>query len=335
MPPKKDPAKSTTDKNPKDANKKPADPKAGKDVGGARGPTDAREAINGTLEGGWSRNAGDMPLLAADKYAQVNIPPLAEFDPENIKLDATVIAVGKRRTGKSWAFRHIMHTLKDQFHAGIVISQTDEMNGYWRQYIPEKYIFPKFDPAILEAVFARQKAILKDPSLTEKQREEKARFFILLDDVISDNQVRYDPSVAELFVAGRHYKLFVMITTQYAKAITPTLRSNADYVLMLHTKQELQREALWRDFGDFMTKEGFFTLLDAYTEDNEILVLDASEPTAKPWDVLYWFKAQDPGAFKIGSAQYWASAKHADIPPPEDSKLAVHFEPRMPGDARG
>jgi hypothetical protein len=30
-----------------------------------------------------------MPLLAADKYAVVNIPDLREFDPEEIKLDAT------------------------------------------------------------------------------------------------------------------------------------------------------------------------------------------------------------------------------------------------------
>jgi hypothetical protein len=30
-----------------------------------------------------------MPLLAADKYAVVNIPDLREFDPEEIKLDTT------------------------------------------------------------------------------------------------------------------------------------------------------------------------------------------------------------------------------------------------------
>jgi hypothetical protein len=49
-----------------------------------------------------------MPLLAADRYAEVIIPDLKEFDPEQIKLDSTIVACGKRRTGKSWAFRNLM-----------------------------------------------------------------------------------------------------------------------------------------------------------------------------------------------------------------------------------
>jgi len=246
-----------------------------------------------------------MPMLVTDKYAATTIPELSMWDPSTVKLDGTIVAIGKRRTGKSFAFRHILHSLKNEFAAGICISQTDELNKYWQQYMPKKYIFNRFAPEILLAVFARQKAILNDKRYTEAENEKRARFFIILDDVISDPKIRYDPCIAELFVAGRHYKLFVMITTQYGKAITPTLRSNADYVLILNNKQEGQREALWRDFADFMTKEGFYTLMDAYTEDNEILIVDTSNPTAKPWEILHWFKADDPGEFKLGNKEYW------------------------------
>jgi hypothetical protein len=273
-----------------------------------------------------------MPLLVSDKYTATKIPRLREFQPETMKLDGTVVAIGKRRTGKSWAFRHILHSLKEHFNAGICISQTDELNGFWRQYMPAKYIFPRFHPEILLAVFARQKSILNDNRLTEEEREKEARFFIILDDVISDTSIRYDETIAELFVAGRHYKLFVIITTQYAKAITPTLRSNADYVFMLHNKQEGQREALWRDFADFMTKEGFCTLLDAYTEDNEILVVDTSEPTSKPWEVLHWFKADDPGAFQLGNLEYWESVNSAQTVPRASSDLPPAPKLQMPGE---
>ena len=291
------------------------------------------EAAHGTdgTESGWhtegSQEKKRMPLLVTDKYAAMTLPRLRRFEPSEMKLDATVIAIGKRRTGKSWAFRHIMHSLKQHFDAGICISQTDELNGFWRQYMPAKYIFNRFSPMILEAVFDRQKAIMQDTRLTEEEREKKARFFIILDDVISDPQIRYDPTIAELFVAGRHYKLFTMITTQYAKAVTPTLRSNADYVLILHNKQESQREALWRDFADFMTREGFYTLMDAYTEDNEILVVDTSEPTAKVWEILHWFKAMDPGAFKLGNAAYWDDGGGSKIPA-TDSARPLYIYPR-------
>ena len=93
-----------------------------------------------------------MPVLASDNYAQVILPDITEFQPSELKLDATVVAIGKRRTGKSWVFRNLMYLMKDNFQAGIVISQTDELNKFWRQYIPSKYIYPKYEPEILDAV---------------------------------------------------------------------------------------------------------------------------------------------------------------------------------------
>lgn len=258
-----------------------------------------------------------MPVLAADKYAEVILPNLTEFDPTQIKLDGTIVAVGKRRTGKSWVFRNLMYLMRDQIPAGIVISQTDELNKFWRQYIPSKFIYPRYEPEILDAVFKRQKKILTDKSLTDKEKEEKAPFFILLDDVISDQRLKYDANLIELFVAGRHYKLFVLITTQYAKAITPILRGNTDYIFIMKTIQQKQREALWEDFGDFLTKDAFAQILDAYTEDNEVLVIDTCpEHTVDPLEMLYWWKAQDPGEFKIGSKEYWQSAMNDNAVPP-------------------
>jgi len=266
-----------------------------------------------------------MPVLAADQYAEVILPNLTEFDPETIKLDGTVVAVGKRRTGKSWVFRNLMYLMKDKIPAGIVISQTDELNKFWRQYIPAKYIYAKYEPEILDAVFKRQKKILNDNALTDAEKDKAAPFFVLLDDVISDQRLKYDSNLMELFVAGRHYRLFVLITTQYAKAITPTLRGNTDYCFIMKTIQQRQREALWEDFGDFLTKDAFAQILDAYTEDNEVLVIDTCpEHTVDPLDMLFWWKAADPGDFMIGSAEYWESATQGDnMIPPQENKESV------------
>jgi hypothetical protein len=259
-----------------------------------------------------------MPVLASDQYAQVILPNLTEFNPNNIKLDGTVVAVGKRRTGKSWVFRNIMYLMKEKIPAGIVISQTDELNKFWRQYVPAKYIYPKYEPEILDAVFKRQKKILNDNGLTDKEKDEKAPFFVLLDDVISDSRLKYDSNLMELFVAGRHYRLFVLITTQYAKAITPTLRGNTDYCFIMKCIQQRQREALWEDFGDFLTKDAFAQILDAYTEDNEVLVIDTCpEHQVDPLQMLYWWKAQDPGKFQMGSQEYWESSMNDSPVPPQ------------------
>jgi len=250
-----------------------------------------------------------MPVLNADLYADIDLPDLPEFEPDEIKLDATIVAVGKRRTGKSWCLRNLMYLLKRKIPAGIVISQTDELNKFWQQYVPKKYIFPRYEPEILAQVFKRQKAILNDKQMTKAEKEKKAPFFILLDDVISDQRLKYDSNLMELFVAGRHYKLFVLITTQYARAITPTIRGNTDYVFIMKTIQGKQREALWEDFGDFLTRDAFNRMVDAYTEDNEILVVNTCPEThIDPLEMMSWWKAQDPGPFKMGSKEYWDSA---------------------------
>lgn len=86
-----------------------------------------------------------------------------------------------------------------------------------------------------------------------------------------------------------------------------------------------------------MTKEGFYSLLDAYTENNEILVVDTSTPTAKPWESLFWFHAQDPGKFKVGSTEYWKSMPANNQVPPGPQKgalgqLAPKYPNRRPGE---
>ena len=251
-----------------------------------------------------------MPVLVSDLYAEVALPDLQEFDPSQMKMDATIVAVGKRRTGKTWVFRNIMYLFKDAFPAGLVISQTDELNKFWQQYVPKKYIYNKYDPEILHAVFRRQKKILNDVNKTDAEKDAEAPFFILLDDVISDQRLKYDEALMELFVAGRHYRLFVLITTQYAKAITPVLRGNTDYCFMMKCLQQRQLEALWEDFGSFLTKDAFAQIINAYTEDNEVLTINTCPDTeVDPLSMMGWWKAVDPGDFKMGSAECWRSAE--------------------------
>jgi hypothetical protein len=302
-------------------------PSAGANSGHGKGSPDSEQADakqhgKQPCDGGGNVAYGKhakMPVLASDLYAEVEIPDLGEFNPDDIRLDATIVAIGKRRTGKSWIFRDLMYHMKDKISAGIVISQTDDLNKFWRQYIPAKYIYPKYEPEILDTVFKRQKAILNDAGLTEEQKEKQAPFFVLLDDVISDQRLKYDSNLMELFVAGRHYKLFVLITTQYAKAITPTIRGNTDYCFMLKCFQKVQRECLWENFADFLTRDAFNQILEAYTEDNEALVVNTCpESDCAPLEMMCWWKAVDPGKFKMGTKEYWESSMTDNYVPPKE-----------------
>jgi hypothetical protein len=69
--------------------------------------------------------------------------------------------------------------------------------------------------------------------------------------------------------------------------------------------QQRQKEALYEDFGSFLTKDGLDHTLDAYTEDNECLIIDTSpENHVTPDEMLSWFKAVDLGLIQMGSKEY-------------------------------
>ena len=53
-----------------------------------------------------------------------------------------------------------------------------------------------------------------------------------------------------------------------------------------------------------------------YTDDNEVLIVDTSDPTMDPEEMLSWWKATDPGKFKMGSEEYWRSQMHNNATPP-------------------
>ena len=62
-------------------------------------------------------------------------------------------------------------------------------------------------------------------------------------------------------------------------------------------------------------------LLGTYTEDNETLVIDTCpEHTVDPLEMLYWWKAEDPGEFHMGSKEYWESAMQDTPIPPKEGK---------------
>ena len=263
------------------------------------GPQLTPEQVNAFLD---KSKVGGIERMAC-------LPELQWYDITQVKPDATIVCVGKRRTGKSFFLRDMMFNMSGQFPGGLVISQTDKLNGFWRQYIPQRFIHPKYNPAVLHHLFRRQQAIMqhnKSPDvLAGKEEPVDPRFFVLLDDVISDARLRYDESLNELFTAGRHYKIMTLITTQYAKGINPVLRSNTDLAVIFKCSQAMQREALAKEWGDIISQRAFYYLLDKYTQDNHCLVIDSSNNSTNPLEVLYVYKADEPPPFRIGSKEYW------------------------------
>ena len=90
--------------------------------------------------------------------------------------------------------------------------------------------------------------------------------------------------------------------------LPPALRANVDYVFILRENIIQNREKLYKSFfGIFPSYDMFSQVMDACTENFEILVLDNTSRSNKIEDVVYWYKAKlhSPGSFRIGAKEFW------------------------------
>ena len=69
--------------------------------------------------------------------------------------------------------------------------------------------------------------------------------FLIMDDVMHEPKALKSPIIRQVFLNGRHWKIFTMIAAQYAMDMGPSLRANIDYCFILR-ETSLQIE---RSFG--------------------------------------------------------------------------------------
>lgn len=263
--------------------------------------------------------------IGDDSVDVINMP-LASLDIEkDILDDFTILCIGRRRSGKTWACRWILYHLRHRFPCGICITGT-KLNNFWARYIPAEYIHDVEDiNIVLETVYERQRFLLKHPETGIDHR-----MFIILDDVMKDKyKVRFSKALSQAFTDGRHYGILTIITSQDPKGIPPDLRENTDLAVIFRQFQQGRKEAVASDFLDYIPlkkdrmkflwektrKIDSETGLQINEEELDVVGLEHSVPVALcvlqaqlSEDYSKVFKklvAEDPGEFAMGDTGYW------------------------------
>lgn len=227
---------------------------------------------------------------------------LKRFDPSKIASDKVCLFIGKRGTGKSTLVTDIMYH-KRNIPSGVVMSATEDGNHYYRQYVPDLFIYGSYSKETIENIIERQKNNINKYGDTPN-------VFILMDDCMYDKAFTKDECIRQLFMNGRHWKIFYLLTTQYCMDIPPGLRTNIDYVFVLRENVIQNREKLWKSFfGVFPTFNMFQQVMDACTENFECLVLDNTSRSNKLNECVFWYKAAVRPPFRIGSETMWNAHK--------------------------
>jgi hypothetical protein len=232
---------------------------------------------------------------------------LKKFDPSCIKSDSVIVFIGKRNTGKSYCMKDILSYHKD-LPVGIVISPTEVANNYFEKFVPNMLIYDEYEPTIIQRFVDRQININKQKNDQIKKfgrSDIDNRAFLILDDCLYDKTWPTDKNIRSIFMNGRHYKIFFLITMQFCLGLPPILRANIDYVFIFKNNLLKEREKLFNHyagvFNDFNT---FCTVMDKCTEDYECLVIDNKIQSNKLEDQVKWYKAKEVD-FKLCNPELW------------------------------
>lgn len=219
------------------------------------------------------------------------------FDIHEVPNDATIILIGRRRTGKSFLTRWILYNKRKVFPFGLVMTQT-KYNKFWSTYINKNSVWGDYSQIALGRLIQRQ------AHLAEKNvYGEDPRVFIVLDDLAADTQLRYDYMLRSFFYYGRHLKAFVVVTSQWFKSLAPGCRENADYIFLFGMTNVNELEAIYEEYGAGVPKDVFIQLVRRYATESSAFVVNPHGRT--PLERFFQYRAQDPGPFRMGCEAMW------------------------------
>lgn len=224
---------------------------------------------------------------------------LKKFDPRTIGNDKVCLFIGKRGTGKSTLVTDIMYHKRHCIPYGVVMSATEEGNHYYKKYVPDLFVHGTYDKGIVEKIIDSQKAKLNSQGKVDP-------VFVLMDDCMYDRSFLKDECIRSLFMNGRHWKIFFLLTAQYCMDLPPGLRTNVDYVFCLRENVIQNREKLYKSFfGVFQTFSIFQQVMDACTENYECIVLDNTSKSNNIEDCVFYYKARIMPPFRMGCDAWW------------------------------
>jgi len=227
---------------------------------------------------------------------------IKEFNPENIAPSTNkagvdtqggskTVVIGKAGTGKSTIITSLLYSKKHIFPTGIVMSGSESSNHYYSQFFPELFVYNEYDEDVIKSFVKRQKIA--------KEHLRNPWSVLLIDDCADDPKIFKKPLQQNLFKVGRHYKLWYILSLQYAVDIPPAIRVNVDNVFILREPSVKIRKVIWENYAsiipDFST---FCKIMDGLSDNYTAMVINNQTASNRIEDCVFYYKSPHPNTFK-------------------------------------
>ena len=227
------------------------------------------------------------------------IPPCTNRANEKSYGGSKICVIGKPGTGKTTLISSLLYAKKHIFPVGIVMSGSEDSNGFYRKIFPSTFVYNDYDEDKIKDFIRRQKLA--------SQHLPNPWGVILLDDCTDDPKIFNKPLQHGMYKRGRHWKMWYILSLQYAMDVKPVIRTNVDGVFILREPILKNRKSLWENYASIVPDFTLFcNIMDQLTTDYTALYIHNASKTNNWQDCVFYYKANIiPEDFKFGCEDYW------------------------------
>ena len=238
---------------------------------------------------------------------------------EHLGVGHFVVFQGRRNTGKSVLLRDCMHRMRESVELLVAMTPTAQQAEAFRKLTPTRLVHSQLDLKVIENLLKTQRNILA-------QGKRARSVLLVLDDYSFDARAFRSTVIGDLARNGRHAKITVFLTCQYACDIPPSIRSQVDVLFAMRDPSVQNRKRLWAAyFGVLDPVQKFTAVFHEATANYGALVLLNTQPSSDASDCVFWYRATlELPSFRVSNHVYWKLAKCQ--PPPWARKKSSEVE---------
>lgn len=237
-------------------------------------------------------------MLSSDP---TNCLKLTEADLYKIESCASIVLLGKRRTGKTTWAKYILQFLDGHIGRFIALCGNKDNAAEWKRIIQPLFVMSK-NIEILKKLRQYQDEKVSHYSEQQLPVPKKYNICIILDDCGSDRQFMHSAIMKDILSNGRHYGMTVVILCQYLNQLHPENRDQIDYLAMLYTSNHKNIKKVHSEYVNVCDERTFQYALNACTVDRGLCWIDNTRNPLTIEECVFFKRMPWPFDYKtIGS----------------------------------
>lgn len=210
-----------------------------------------------------------------------------------------IFVIGKPGSGKSTLIKYLLYCKRNIIPVGMAISGTEIANKFYQKFMPNTFVFNKYNEEHIKAFKSRQ--ILSVKHLKNNWG------VCVVDDCIEDRTSLNSKIQKNFLKMGRHWNMLYIIGFQYCVDIEKGMRASIDGVFIFREPNMTMRKTLYENYASIIPSFDIFnSIMDQIVGDYTCLYIHNMTQNNDWKKCIFWCKAQKPpDDFKFGCPQYW------------------------------